>query len=77
MLQVTDVYFLAGYFGLMEVLVDEIKRLTNGCGSVRTSSVNIVHIYIYMYIYNIYVYIYICIHTYIYICDHIYVYKLA
>ncbi|CAK9071454.1 Uncharacterized protein SCF082_LOCUS35365, partial [Durusdinium trenchii] len=29
---VTDVYFLAGYYGLMEVLVDEIKRLTtNGC----------------------------------------------
>lgn len=25
---VTDVYFLAGYYGLMEVLVDEIKRLT-------------------------------------------------
>ena len=24
----TDVYFLAGYFGLMEVVVDEIKRLT-------------------------------------------------
>ena len=30
--EVTDVYFLAGYYGLMEVLVDEIKRLTtNGC----------------------------------------------
>ena len=25
---VTDVYFLAGYFGLMEVVVDEIQRLT-------------------------------------------------
>ena len=31
LLEVTDVYFLAGYYGLMEVLVDEIKRLTNGC----------------------------------------------
>ena len=29
--EVTDVYFLAGYYGLMEVLVDEIKRLTSGC----------------------------------------------
>lgn len=28
--KVTDVYFLAGYYGLMEVLVDEIKRLTDG-----------------------------------------------
>merc|ERR1719221_1313073 len=26
---VTDVYFLAGYYGLMEVVVDEIKRLTH------------------------------------------------
>mmetsp|Transcript_29692 Transcript_29692/g.67222 ORF Transcript_29692/g.67222 Transcript_29692/m.67222 type:complete len:627 (+) Transcript_29692:89-1969(+) len=26
---VTDVYFLAGYFGLMEVLVDEVKRLSH------------------------------------------------
>jgi hypothetical protein len=25
---VTDIYFLAGYFGLMEVVVDEVKRLT-------------------------------------------------
>merc|ERR1712048_1312232 len=25
---VTDIYFLAGYYGLMEVVVDEIKRLT-------------------------------------------------
>ncbi len=30
-LKVTEVYFLAGYYGLMEVLVDEIKRLTDGC----------------------------------------------
>ncbi|CAE8640506.1 unnamed protein product, partial [Polarella glacialis] len=28
---VTDVYFLAGYYGLMEVVVDEIKRLTHHC----------------------------------------------
>merc|ERR1719384_82440 len=27
---VTDIYFLAGYYGLMEVIVDEIKRLTPG-----------------------------------------------
>mmetsp|Transcript_61915 Transcript_61915/g.133155 ORF Transcript_61915/g.133155 Transcript_61915/m.133155 type:complete len:639 (-) Transcript_61915:88-2004(-) len=26
---VTDVYFLAGYYGLMEVVVDEIKRMTH------------------------------------------------
>ncbi|CAE7514413.1 unnamed protein product [Symbiodinium pilosum] len=32
---VTDVYFLAGYYGLMEVLVDEIKRLTNGCAQTK------------------------------------------
>lgn len=30
MFGVTDIYFLAGYYGLMEVIVDEIKRLTNG-----------------------------------------------
>lgn len=32
---VTDVYFLAGYYGLMEVMVDEIKRLTNGCAQTK------------------------------------------
>eukprot|EP00440_Ansanella_granifera_P054980 gb/GFBE01059601.1/.p1 GENE.gb/GFBE01059601.1/~~gb/GFBE01059601.1/.p1 ORF type:complete len:632 (+),score=149.44 gb/GFBE01059601.1/:1-1896(+) len=32
---VTDVYFLAGYYGLMEVVVDEIKRLTNGCANTK------------------------------------------
>lgn len=32
---VTDVYFLAGYYGLMEVLVDEIKRLTDGCAQTK------------------------------------------
>eukprot|EP00439_Symbiodinium_sp_Y106_P067565 s322_g11.t1 len=32
---VTDVYFLAGYYGLMEVLVDEIKRLTSGCAQTK------------------------------------------
>merc|ERR1719353_2252181 len=28
---VTDIYFLAGYYGLMEVIVDEIKRLSRHC----------------------------------------------
>lgn len=28
---VTDIYFLAGYYGLMEVVVDEIKRLSYHC----------------------------------------------
>merc|ERR1719471_185562 len=28
---VTDVYFLAGYYGLMEVVVDSIKRVTHHC----------------------------------------------
>jgi len=32
---VTDVYFLAGYYGLMDVVVDEIKRLTNGCAQTK------------------------------------------
>jgi len=32
---VTDVYFLAGYYGLMEVVVDEIKRLTHGCAQTK------------------------------------------
>ncbi|CAJ1338539.1 unnamed protein product [Effrenium voratum] len=32
---VTDVYFLAGYYGIMEVLVDEIKRLTDGCAQTK------------------------------------------
>merc|ERR1719221_840653 len=26
---VTDIYFLAGYYGLMEVVVDQVKRLTH------------------------------------------------
>ena len=30
-------YFLAGYYGIMEVLVDEIKRLTDGCASMSFS----------------------------------------
>jgi len=32
---VTDVYFLAGYYGLMEVVVDEVKRLTRGCAHTK------------------------------------------
>merc|ERR1719188_214199 len=32
---VTDVYFLAGYYGLMEVVVDEIKRLTRQCAHTK------------------------------------------
>eukprot|EP00933_Yihiella_yeosuensis_P058411 TRINITY_DN5887_c0_g5_i1.p1 TRINITY_DN5887_c0_g5~~TRINITY_DN5887_c0_g5_i1.p1 ORF type:complete len:627 (+),score=105.47 TRINITY_DN5887_c0_g5_i1:85-1965(+) len=32
---VTDVYFLAGYYGLMEVVVDEIKRLTHHCAHLK------------------------------------------
>lgn len=32
---VTDVYFLAGYFGLMEVVVDEIKRLSYHTASTK------------------------------------------
>jgi len=32
---VTDVYFLAGYYGLMEVLVDEIKRLSPQCAHTK------------------------------------------
>lgn len=32
---VTDVYFLAGYYGLMEVVVDEIKRLTYQCAHTK------------------------------------------
>lgn len=32
---VTDVYFLAGYYGLMEVVVDEIKRLSPGCAHTK------------------------------------------
>lgn len=28
---VTDIYFLAGYYGLMEVVVDEIKRVSHHC----------------------------------------------
>merc|ERR1712154_210772 len=32
---VTDVYFLAGYYGLMDVIVDEIKRITPGCAHTK------------------------------------------
>mmetsp|Transcript_27829 Transcript_27829/g.78788 ORF Transcript_27829/g.78788 Transcript_27829/m.78788 type:complete len:674 (-) Transcript_27829:112-2133(-) len=32
---VTDVYFLAGYYGLMECVVDEIKRLTEGAAKTK------------------------------------------
>lgn len=32
---VTDVYFLAGYYGLMEVVVDEIKRLSHHCAHTK------------------------------------------
>mmetsp|Transcript_44761 Transcript_44761/g.100500 ORF Transcript_44761/g.100500 Transcript_44761/m.100500 type:complete len:656 (-) Transcript_44761:62-2029(-) len=35
---VTDIYFLAGYFGLMEVIVDEIKRLTHQCVHTKNGS---------------------------------------
>mmetsp|Transcript_34393 Transcript_34393/g.79874 ORF Transcript_34393/g.79874 Transcript_34393/m.79874 type:complete len:625 (-) Transcript_34393:137-2011(-) len=32
---VTDVYFLAGYYGLMEVMVDEIKRCSHHCAHTK------------------------------------------
>mmetsp|Transcript_64778 Transcript_64778/g.163076 ORF Transcript_64778/g.163076 Transcript_64778/m.163076 type:complete len:647 (-) Transcript_64778:49-1989(-) len=32
---VTDIYFLAGYYGLMEVVVDEVKRLTHHCAHTK------------------------------------------
>lgn len=33
---VTDIYFLAGYYGLMEVLVDEISRLSYHCAHLKS-----------------------------------------
>jgi len=32
---VTDIYFLAAYYGIMEVIVDEIKRLTHHCAHTK------------------------------------------